>query len=426
MGDMNTTVWDEVTIPTSDPSITTRVHAAAALRHLERLRREVDAASASVTIVLGANSRDTAAEISRATGRSNRQARRDAQTAQAIASLPAAGEALAKGEVSAEHVAMLQPMLGLPGVEGLLQKAAATSVDEFRETVQRFELDARGDEDMAAQHKRKRMLRFFNGELGMVGLTGLLPSIEGARVRVELEAIADRAYRAAHPERAEQRGGHDEAPLAARLADALVSLVNGNHDGDGDVPSRASACRTSVVMTISLDNQMAKIIGQGPVPFTQSIDLATSERVDLYAAILGLDGEVLNLGRDRRFPTLLQRLAVTIRDERCQMPGCDAPHSRAEVHHIIEYDDGGPTVVWNLTLLCDPHHHFLHDNNLYVDRKPGRPTVIRRKTDDTLYAGPRASRPVGWRDGSRERRTSPEQTSAPIDAASRNTPNVAA
>jgi hypothetical protein len=332
---MNTTVWDEVTIPTADPTITTRVHAAAALRQLERLRREVDAACANVTIVLGANSRDTAAEISRATGRSTRQAKRDAQTAQTVASLPEAGDALAKGAISAEHVAMLHPMLGL--------------------------------------------------ELGMLGISGLLPPIEGAQVRAELEAIADRAYRAKHPERAAERGGHDEEPLAARLADALVSLVSSEKD---DKPSRASATRTSVVMTISLDNETAKIIGQGPVPFTQAMDLATSDRADLYAAILGMDGEILNLGRDRRFPTMLQRLAVTIRDERCQMPGCNAPHTRAEVHHIIEYDDNGPTVVWNLCLLCDPHHHFLHDNKLYVDRKPGQPTVIRRTSDDSLYAGP--------------------------------------
>ena len=72
MGVMSTTVWHGVKIPTCDPQVTTRVHAAAALRQLERLRREVDAAAATVTIVLGANSRDTAAEISRATGRSNR------------------------------------------------------------------------------------------------------------------------------------------------------------------------------------------------------------------------------------------------------------------------------------------------------------------------------------------------------------------
>ncbi len=414
---MDTTIWDGVRIPTSDPTVTTRVHAAAALRQLERLRREVDAASAAVTIVLGANSRDTAAEISRATGRSNRQARRDAQTAQTVASLPEAGDALARGEISAEHVAMLHPMLGLPGVEDLAKQAVSSTVDQFREIVQRFELDARGDDDMAARQKKKRMLRFFDADLGMLGVSGLLPPIEGARVRAELEAIADRAYRAAHPERAEERGGHDEEPLAARLADALVSLVTGGDtkdtehgdetedtepDEDGHsrnagmatspgsmaTPSRPSACRTAVVMTLSLDDQTARIVGQGPVPFSSAFDLASSGQADLYAAILGMDGEILNLGKDRRFPTLLQRLAVTIRDEHCQIPGCNSPHTRAEVHHIIEHDDNGPTVVWNLTLLCEPHHHFLHHNHHYVDRKPGQTTVVRRKSDDSLYAGP--------------------------------------
>ena len=150
----------------------------------------------------------------------------------------------------------------------------------------------------------------------------------------------------------------------------------------------SSACRTAVVITLSLNDHTARIVGQGPVPFTTAMNLAASGNVDLYAAILGMNGEILNLGRDRRFPTLLQRLAVTIRDERCQFTGCNTPHTRAEVHHIIEHDDGGPTLVWNLTLLCDPHHHFLHDNNLYVDRQPGQPTLIRRKSDGSLYAGP--------------------------------------
>ena len=118
MGVVSTTVWDGVKIPTFDPQVTTRVHAAAALRQLEWLRREVDAAAATVTIVLGANSRDTAAEISRATGRSNRQARRDAQTAQAVESLPAAGEALAKGEVSADPASRRTRSDRRPGIPG--------------------------------------------------------------------------------------------------------------------------------------------------------------------------------------------------------------------------------------------------------------------------------------------------------------------
>ena len=385
---MNATVWDEVKIPTSDPSVTTGVHARIALRQLERLRREVDAASAAVTIVLGVNSRDAVAEISRATGKSNRQARRDARTAQTIESLPSAGEALAKGEISAEHVLMLHRLLGVPGVEDLLKDAAASTVDEFRETVQQFELHASGDENMADKQRKRRILRFFGADFGMVGLTGLLPPIEGARLQAELEAIADRAYRAKHPGRAEERGGHHEEPLAARLVDALLSLAIADGQSES-LPRRASHCsRAAVVITLSLNDRSARSIGHGPVPFPEAMRTAMSGEVDLYAAVLGMNGEILNLGRDRRFPTLLQRLAVTIRDERCQFPGCHTPHTRAEVHHITEYDNGGQTVVSNLTLLCDSHHHFLHDNDLRVDRKPGQPTTIRRASDGSLYAGP--------------------------------------
>ncbi len=82
-------------------------------------------------------------------------------------------------------------------------------------------------------------------------------------------------------------------------------------------------------MTLSLDNQTANIVGQGPVPFCEAMHFATSEHVDLYAAILGMNGEILNL-------------------------------------------------------LCDPHHHFLHNNHLYIDRQPGEPAVIRRKSDGSL------------------------------------------
>ena len=38
------------------------------------------------------------------------------------------------------------------------------------------------------------------------------------------------------------------------------------------------------------------------LPFTTAMNLAASGNVDLYAAILDMDGEILNLGRDRRSP----------------------------------------------------------------------------------------------------------------------------
>ncbi|MCA0295092.1 MAG: HNH endonuclease [Actinobacteria bacterium] len=37
-------------------------------------------------------------------------------------------------------------------------------------------------------------------------------------------------------------------------------------------------------------------------------------------------------------------------------PGCDAPPSACEAHHVVPWQQGGPTALWNLVLLCHPHH----------------------------------------------------------------------
>ena len=47
-----------------------------------------------------------------------------------------------------------------------------------------------------------------------------------------------------------------------------------------------------------------------------------------------------------------------LRDQGCAVPGCTQTHI-LEVHHIIHWEDGGPTDTWNLICLC-PHHHRLH------------------------------------------------------------------
>ena len=47
-----------------------------------------------------------------------------------------------------------------------------------------------------------------------------------------------------------------------------------------------------------------------------------------------------------------------LRDGGCGVPGCGCDQ-HLEVHHIIHWDDDGPTETWNLVGLC-PHHHRLH------------------------------------------------------------------
>src|SRR5947207_1071753 len=53
--------------------------------------------------------------------------------------------------------------------------------------------------------------------------------------------------------------------------------------------------------------------------------------------------------------------ALAVRDGGCRFPGCARPVSWCEAHHVVPWEDGGPTDRANLVLLCWRHHHdFAH------------------------------------------------------------------
>ncbi len=72
-----------------------------------------------------------------------------------------------------------------------------------------------------------------------------------------------------------------------------------------------------------------------------------------------LDGSIpISVGRTGRTIPQRTRRLVILRDGGCTVPGCTQTHI-LEVHHIIHWEDGGPTDTWNLIALC-PHHHRMH------------------------------------------------------------------
>jgi hypothetical protein len=87
-------------------------------------------------------------------------------------------------------------------------------------------------------------------------------------------------------------------------------------------------------------------------------------------------GQILNLGRTKRFATVAQRRALAVRDKGCIIPGCPIPDRWTEVHHIVPDRDDGPTDILNLTLLCW-FHHLTIDDGPYEIRMPddGTPEI---------------------------------------------------
>ena len=164
---------------------------------------------------------------------------------------------------------------------------------------------------------------------------------------------------------------------ARRLADALVELARRALSG-GQLPGTGGV-RPQVVVTMTLDqlrariDQSAQTGGSAPAggcaqiagsTVREPLSAGAARRIACDAAIipavLGGDSQILDWGRAVRTATPTQRRALAPRDGGCTHPGCDRPPEWCEAHHLVDWDDGGPTDLNGLALACDQHHDIAH------------------------------------------------------------------
>ena len=128
--------------------------------------------------------------------------------------------------------------------------------------------------------------------------------------------------------------------------------------------------------------------GAHAVAFLQGGHEEADSGVDIHAAIHAgcaggiqkvlLDGDGVVLGSTsslERVFTDWQRRAILDRDGACVIPGCETPGTWCEVHHVREWQDGGPTDVGNGVALCWFHHRFLHLHGWQIRMRDGVPEV---------------------------------------------------
>jgi Domain of unknown function (DUF222)/HNH endonuclease len=78
----------------------------------------------------------------------------------------------------------------------------------------------------------------------------------------------------------------------------------------------------------------------------------------LLSPVFYTNGVPVSVGRSQHIVPDRTRRIVILRDGGCGVPGCGCDQ-HIEVHHIIHWEDDGPSDTWNLISLC-PHHHRLH------------------------------------------------------------------
>jgi Domain of unknown function (DUF222) len=423
-------VWADIHVPVVEPVGWSVYHLRMGMRELERLRRENDAAMA---LLVGAmpESRDTVADIARNTGVSNREARRRKSVADVCGKVKGALEKLQSGDISNEHVSALAPVADMPGAASLLDDAASKSPEELTRDVEEFRLSSACGDDMAKRQRARRMLRFFTGPEGMIGINGLLPPVEGTELKNRLAAMVDAKWRSDHPDRAKELGGHGGDTHEQRMADALLDIAGVRSGLDNSSTTSSSSCIST-----------AKHVSQNSVPGEATESTGSTEEPDRTEAsvwqplasvvnsgeasrpsgavsmnvglrLVGLeeptvrDGSppgvsnsnappgtgattvktgkpavVIMFGRSRREPTPVQRLVLVVRDGKCLYPGCHAPPDACDAHHLNEVvKDRGNTDTDVMGLFCEAHHRHIHLNDLVVKRNPDMSiTIIERRT----------------------------------------------
>ena len=188
----------------------------------------------------------------------------------------------------------------------------------------------------------------------------------------------------------------DRVTPGQRMADALQLLITQPIAQEDDGSSHG--VRLLVIADYdSVNDQMkdACLSDGTPIPAGELRRLACDAQI--LPAVFRGRSQPLDLGVSRRLANTAQRAALIARDGRCV--GCGASASWCQAHHIVHWQDGGPTDLDNLCLLCSRCHHKVHDDGWKVRKSPGGRYSLQRPPNGNRR---RTRRPTSHR---RRRRT---------------------
>ena len=103
-------------------------------------------------------------------------------------------------------------------------------------------------------------------------------------------------------------------------------------------------------------------------------------------------GQLIGSGRATRTVSRRLRRALEHRDHTCVVPGCGATRG-LHAHHIRHWEDGGPTELDNLVLVC-PYHHRMHHRGVITITGPAHHLAVTDSAGDHCTAGSLARPPT--------------------------------
>ncbi|MEV0670439.1 HNH endonuclease signature motif containing protein [Mycobacterium sp. NPDC050441] len=338
---------------------------------------------------------------------------RNAETIVAVAhrleEFPRCADGLREGRLSLDQVGVIAEKAADGSDEHYAELAASATVNQLRKAVK---LEPRPEPEPEPEPKpelQREITKIPGPNDEYTTWRIRLPRLEAAKFEAAMQShhdglIAD--WKRDHDGEDTDGDGEQASPFPDSV-DAFMSLVEAGWDTQA--AQRPHGHHTTVAVHLDVADRIAAL-HLGPV-------LSDDERRYLLCDAtcevwLERHGQPIGVGRATRTISRRLRRALEHRDRCCVVPGCGATRG-LHAHHIVHWEDGGPTELDNLVLLC-PYHHRLHHrggititgpaHQLTVTDRLGRPlhrgSLARppttRPPDVAPYPGPTGERADWW------------------------------
>ena len=368
----------------------------------KRLRGWLDAFEAKITRRAGelhdtSGSAPAADLHSKCGGVSSAEGKRKQRRSKTLDDAPGFGDALESGDIGAEHVDALANATArlddaikdqlLDRHDDLLDDARSMTPEEFgrscNDLARRLERD-HGIERNKRQRNETFLSKKVNNRSGMVeGRFALHPELANkifGPVDRHVRTLVTEGEQAGDPECRHRTV--DRSRLAAEALGELVAAGNHElHPGTSDVTVIVT---DRTVESGELDDESVCETSDGnPLPPASIQRLICGGNITpIY---VDANGNPLDVGRTIRHANRRQRRALRAMYRTCAFHSCDIGFDRCEIHHIIPWEQGGPTDLINLLPLCSRHHHLVHEHRWTLHLADDRTLTI-RQPDRTIYA----------------------------------------
>jgi Domain of unknown function (DUF222)/HNH endonuclease len=323
--------------------------------------------------------RSVAALVAWMLGSSSANAHTIATVAGRVQEFPRCVQGMREGRLSLDQVGVIAARAADGSDEHYAQLASVASVSQLRTAVK---LEPRPDPDPRPE-PQPAVTKTSDDHFTTWRIR--LPHLEAAKFEAGLQSHRDALM-------AEWKRDHgdlesDQRPPLPNTKDAFMSLVEAGWDAD--VARRPHGQHTTVVVHLDVNDKAAQL-HLGPLLTEAQRQYVTC---DVTCEVwFERDGQPIGAGRSTRVISRRLRRALEHRHPTCAVPGCGATRGM-HAHHIRHWEDGGPTELDNLVLLC-PYHHRLHHRGVITITGPAEQLIVTDSTGRQLSDGSLARAPT--------------------------------